>query len=124
MLLKRSNIFFIHSYLLNQCHIGLNCQRDSDPISGVTFPSKVFNYLSAGLLVISSRASEVPAICGEACWYYDAETPSSLARAITSVLEDRSIFSNLIARQSAVEKYSVDGTVVRLQEWFREAKLT
>lgn len=113
-----------YAELLSQCHIGLNCQRDSDPISGVTFPSKVFNYLSAGLLVISSRASEVPTICGEACRYYDAETPSSLARAITSVLEDKSVFSDLIARQSAVEKYSVDGTVVRLQEWLREAKLT
>ena len=110
--------------LLGKCHIGLNCQRDSDPISGVTFPSKVFNYLSAGLLVISSRASEVQAICGEACLYYAAETPASLADAITSVLEDKSIVSNSTARQSAVEKYSMDGTVLRLQEWLREANLT
>lgn len=46
----------IFNQWLSASHVGLNCQRTSDPASGVTFPSKVFTYLSAGLLVISSKA--------------------------------------------------------------------
>ena len=36
------------------CDVALNCQRLSDPVSEVTYPSKTFTYLSAGLRSISS----------------------------------------------------------------------
>src|SRR5437660_10828631 len=32
--------------LLKVSHVGLNCQRASAPLSSVTFPSKIFPYLS------------------------------------------------------------------------------
>src|SRR5439155_27190358 len=75
-----------YSRLLRSCHVGINAQRSSDPIAGVTFPSKVFTYLSNGLLVVSSTASEVKSICGSACHYYEDETPKALAQALAETI--------------------------------------
>jgi hypothetical protein len=60
-----------YATLLERSHVGINPQRESDPISGATFPSKVFTYLSNEMLVVSSRASDsagdlrrgVPLLC-------------------------------------------------------------
>jgi glycosyltransferase involved in cell wall biosynthesis len=109
-----------YNRLVDTCQVGLNCQRSSDPVSGVTFPSKVFGYLSAGLLVVSSRASGVEQICGKACLYFDAETPEGLARAMADVAED---FTGARQRTDvgAVSRlYSMEGTVPRLKRFLEE----
>lgn len=105
--------------LLADCHVGLNCQRTSDPISGVTFPSKVFTYLSAGLIVISSRASEVDKICGKACLYFDAETPQSLAAAMNEVITNFSAACQKLDRIEVAQRYSVEATAARLQKFLQ-----
>ena len=105
--------------LLAACHAGLNCQRTSDPISGVTFPSKVFTYLSAGLLVISSKASEVDKICGKACLYYDGETPQSLAAAMNEVIANFADVCQKLDRTEVTRRFSVDATAARLQNIFK-----
>ena len=78
--------------LLGASHVGLNCQRKSDPISGVTFPSKIFTYFSAGLVVLSSKASAVEELCGNACFYYEEETPQSLGRAMKELMTNFLLF--------------------------------
>ena len=106
-----------HSCLLAESRVGLNLQRSDNPISQVTFPSKLFSYLSAGLLVISSRASEVEAILKKACLYLSQETPEALAdlmiRQIS--LEPRQLhFAEL-------DQFSIPSTALRLRAFFKEA---
>ena len=96
-------------------HVGLNCQRVSDPISGVTFPSKVFTYLSAGLLVISSKACGVEPVCGNACLYYEEETPQSLAAAVKEVIEHFPAVREKLDLSEVYERYSFEATTVRLK---------
>ena len=110
--------------LLRKCHVGLNCQRVSDPISEVTFPSKVFSYLRSGLVVLSSRASDVPSICGDACFYYDDDTAETVAQSMKQIMEN---FAT-IKRQSAqgltvMDQYSLSGTSARLRELFAKGRL-
>ncbi|MEO7297995.1 MAG: glycosyltransferase [Verrucomicrobiota bacterium] len=112
-----------YAELLTKCHVGLNCQRVSDPISSVTFPSKIFSYFSARLLVISSRASDVPAICGDACQYFESETPSDLAQAITRVLKNYSTLAQKDLTQSTIQDYTMDGTIMRMRHWLKAASL-
>jgi glycosyltransferase involved in cell wall biosynthesis len=102
--------------LVELAHAGLNCQRASDPISAVTFPSKVFTYLSAGLLVISSRASAVQELCGSACFYYEAETPQALADAMKNVIANFSAIAKKIDLQTVSGRYSVAATTTRLRQ--------
>lgn len=109
--------------LVGGSQIGLNCQRSSDPISNVTFPSKVFSYLSAGLTVLSSRASRVDQVCGPACLYYMDETPEALGAAMIGLVRD---FANGSAPKTALEavaKYSIEGTAMRLREFLATASL-
>jgi hypothetical protein len=73
--------------------------------------------LSAGLLVISSRASEVEAILKKACLYLSQETPEALAdlmiRQIS--LEPRQLhFAEL-------DQFSIPSTALRLRAFFKEA---
>jgi len=98
------------------CDIGLNCQRDSDPISSATFPSKIFSYLSAGLFVISSRASSVPEICGSACLYYDEEHPGSLAAVMTQAISSFQDLGKRCDVDAATNSYSVERTTARLRD--------
>jgi len=102
--------------LIQRCHVGINCQRVSDPISSVTFPSKIFSYLSAGLLVLSSHASGVPEICGGACIYFDEETPVSLAEAMQRIVEDHGELLRHKAGDLLATKYGIDGTAQRLKK--------
>src|SRR5262249_51195805 len=110
--------------LVGRCHVGLNCQRVSDPISEVTFPSKVFSYLRSGLVVLSSRASSVPSICGDVCLYYNEETPACLAQCIQRVMENFETLKKQVAGRSAIlDRYSLSGTTARLRNLFAKAHL-
>jgi hypothetical protein len=102
-----------------ECHVGLNCQRSSDPVSGVTFPSKIFTYLSAGLLVISSKAGAVEEFCGNACLYYEGETPQSLAGAMKAVMADFSTARQKLDLTAVSDRYSITATTERLRRMLR-----
>jgi glycosyltransferase involved in cell wall biosynthesis len=100
--------------LLLGCDVGLNCQKAADPISRVTFPSKVFTYLSASLVVISSRASEVATICGPACIYYNEDTPEALATVMIRAVKDLPTLRSSLDSSAVETTYSLQGTAVRL----------
>ena len=102
--------------LLRANHVGLNCQRTSDPISAVTFPSKVFTYIAAGLVVISSRASNVTAICGDACQYFESEDPTALAQTIQNVMKNYTTLSQRLTNTETIQVYTLNRSVDRLQK--------
>jgi glycosyltransferase involved in cell wall biosynthesis len=108
--------------LLASCHVGLNCQKESDPISEVTFPSKVFTYFSSGLQVLSSRASEVEAVCGRACTYYDGESSHALSTAIQA-LPRVAPPEQIEALKALQGRYSIEGTAERLRLLLNRSKL-
>lgn len=110
--------------LLSTAHIGLNCQRAYDPISDVTFPSKIFTYLSSGLVVLTSTASEVRQICGNACHYFENETPEALAAAMSELIRDFEAVKRRLDVKQIYELYSFDGTSARLREFLRIIKLS
>lgn len=100
--------------LARECHVGLNCQKSSDPISQVTFPSKIFSYLSQGLVVISTKASHVEAICGEGCLYLEEETPEELAALMTRVIHHPSLELVQIKTHDVSSQYSIKSSAERL----------
>ena len=105
-----------HSCLLAESHVGLNLQRSSNPISQVTFPSKLFSYLSAGLLVISSKASEVEAILGKACLYVSPETPEALTALMCSLIPTNEKGGGL----PSLERFTVSSTSSRLRPFLQQ----
>ena len=107
--------------LIRECHVGLNCQKSSDPISEVTFPSKVFSYLSQGLHVISTRASHIEAVCGQGCLYLDEETPEALAAIMIKVIHHASFELSKIDTREVSERYSVISSADRLSQFLQQS---
>jgi glycosyltransferase involved in cell wall biosynthesis len=103
--------------LMSEAQVGLNCQRISDPISEVTFPSKIFTYLSADLMVLSSVAGAVRQICGKACAYFEKETSESLASAMTEIIRNYSEIRHGLDQDEVLKNFSPAGTAVRLREF-------
>jgi glycosyltransferase involved in cell wall biosynthesis len=112
-----------YDQLLKACHVGLNPQRASDPISAATSPSKVFTYLSAGLSVISSQASEMQQMCGRACLFYAEETPQALAAAMKQAIHNFPAFQQQLDTAEVCHRYSLEGTAVRLERLLKTANL-
>jgi glycosyltransferase involved in cell wall biosynthesis len=101
--------------LMVACNVALNCQRHSDPISDVTYPSKTFTYLSAGLRLISSTASGAREVLGDACWYYSEETPAALAALMSNFITDGLPPQPEAALREVQSRYSTEGTTSRLR---------
>lgn len=102
--------------LLASSDVGLNCQRLSDPRSNVTFPSKIFTYLSTGLLVLSSQSGCVEPVCRDACIYYDGENPQSLASAMRAIIEDLPGAWRKINTSSVMDNYMMPPATLRLRK--------
>jgi len=102
--------------LASGCDVALNCQKMSHPISEVTFPSKIFTYLSAELVIISSRASQVDKVCGNACIYYDKDDPKALAAAMTEAVCNFEGIRQRLKLDGIRERYSLEGTAARLRK--------
>jgi glycosyltransferase involved in cell wall biosynthesis len=95
------------------CHFGLNLQSSSHPISTVTYPSKTFDYLNAGLRVISTRAAGVTGVLAAAAVYLDEETPAALAAILHQTSE--SLRSDDGSRTGNIGRpFTYEGTVKRL----------
>jgi glycosyltransferase involved in cell wall biosynthesis len=109
--------------LLAESDVGLNCQRTSDPISRVTFPTKVFSYLSAGLVVISSKASSVEPVCGNGCFYYDEETPQSLAIAMQEAIQDYAALRERLDVAGACQRNSFEATADRVRQMMQRMEV-
>lgn len=98
----------------SNCHFGLNLQSSSNPISNVTFPSKTFDYLNAGLRVVSTRAAQVEDVLGKVAIYLQEETPQGLASAIQQAASEISAADDVMDATS-MKAYSFSGTVERLE---------
>lgn len=97
------------------CHFGLNLQSSSNPISSVTFPSKTFDYMNAGLRLVSTRAARVEEVLGGTAIYLATENIDGLAGAIHRASITVASFDGGMTL-SSMENYSLAGTIRRLRE--------
>ena len=98
-----------------RCHFGLNLQSSANPISQVTYPSKTFDYLNAGLRLISTNAAGAESVLGPAAIYLEEETEQGLANAVDEAVAGPARPANL---ETLKADYSLAGTVRRLISLF------
>jgi hypothetical protein len=101
------------------CHFGLNLQSSSNPISNVTYPSKTFDYLNAGIRVITTRAAGVPEVLGQAAIYIDEETPAMLGKAIEQASESLRTGDGMQMGSIGLP-FTYGGTIERLSILFQQ----
>lgn len=77
--------------LLRFCSIGLCTQDPTSKLNLTSFPSKILNYMSNGLVVISGRNRAIEeSLVGDLLYYYDSQDPLIMAEAIMSIKDTNS----------------------------------
>lgn len=104
--------------LLASADIGLSLKLESNALGQTTFPSKVVEITSNGLLLVTTRVSDIPSLfnAGNAV-LLDEDTPSALARALLSVVGDLPK-ARAIARAGqafALSEFSLNAVGMRLR---------
>lgn len=71
--------------MLKRCHVGLSLRLSAHEMGATTFPSKVVEYAQHGLLVLTTRSSDVPMLFGKEALYLEEESAKSLATLMASL---------------------------------------
>jgi len=87
---------------IQQAHVGMALKLPSSDLADTTFPSKVIELASAGLLVLSTRVSDVPALFREdGAIYLNSEDPQELAERLLWLVEHRDAVARTATRGQA-----------------------
>lgn len=84
--------------VLNSSHVGLSLRLAEYEMGTTTFPSKVVEYAEHGLLVLTTRASDVPMLFGEEALYLEEESARALAALLSSLPGYRKSLRNTAIR--------------------------
>lgn len=91
--------------LLARCSVGLALKPPHGNLANTTFPSKVIEYASAGLLVITTDISDVRMLFDDTVLYVAPNHPEILIKLLELVVNNRSdSLSRSLAGQFAVQK--------------------
>lgn len=74
--------------LMQSCQIGLCTQDPTSKLNLTSFPSKILNYMSNGMVVLTgrNRAIEDSAV-GDIVYYYNEQTPEQMANSIMAITQ-------------------------------------
>jgi glycosyltransferase involved in cell wall biosynthesis len=61
----------------------------------------------------------VEQVCGNACFYYDGETPQALAAAMKEVIENFAAVRQRLNLSAVHERYSFEAAATRLRRMFK-----
>lgn len=75
----------VYTDILRASHVGLSLRLNAFEMSRTTFPSKVVEYAQNGLLVVSTRTSDVPLLFGNSALFLEEETPIRLAELLATL---------------------------------------
>jgi glycosyltransferase involved in cell wall biosynthesis len=88
--------------VVQRAHIGIALKLPSSDLAETTFPSKVIEFASTGLLVLSTRVSDVPSLFREdGAIYLNSEDPRELAERLLWLLDNRDSGACIAARGQA-----------------------
>jgi glycosyltransferase involved in cell wall biosynthesis len=84
---------------VRRAHVGMALKLPSSDLADTTFPSKVIELASAGLLVLSTRISDVPSLFREdGAIYLDREDPQALAEKFLWLVTNRDVVAQTALR--------------------------
>lgn len=85
-----------------QAHVGLALKLPSSDLADTTFPSKVIELAATGMLVLSTRVSDVPVLFREdGAIYLNGENPEELAERLLWLVSNRAVLAQTAARGQA-----------------------
>jgi len=87
---------------VQRAHVGMALKLPSSDLADTTFPSKVIELASVGLLVLSTRVSDVPTLFREdGAIYLNNEDPKELAERLLWLIRNREAVAQTAMRGQA-----------------------
>lgn len=85
--------------IIGEAHVGLALKLRSGDLADTTFPSKVIEIASTGMLLVTTKISDVPLLFGDdGALYLDEETPAGLAALFERLASDRAALGRIAAQ--------------------------
>lgn len=81
--------------VLNSSHVGLSLRLSAYEMGSTTFPSKVVEYAEHGLVLITTRTSDVPMLFENDALYLEDESAEALAKMLISLPRQRESLQNI-----------------------------
>nr|WP_246628271.1 glycosyltransferase [Paenibacillus oenotherae] len=73
---------------MHEADILINPQRETIAFANASFPSKIFDYLATGNLIISSNVADMKAFAKQAFYIYENDNPQQLSACIDQSIRD------------------------------------
>lgn len=107
--------------VLGEAHVGLALKLQSGQLGDTTFPSKVIEIASKGMLLVSTCISDVPALFGkDGAIYVQEEKPQELADLFLRISRERHLLARTasLGTQRVREQCSEESVGQSLKEFF------
>ena len=107
--------------VLGAAHVGLALKLQSGQLGDTTFPSKVIEIASKGMLLVSTCISDVPALFGkDGAIYVQEEKPQELAELFVRISRERHLLDRIasLGKQRVREQCSEEAVGQSLKEFF------
>lgn len=82
--------------LMMQSDVLVQCQLSKNTFAKASFPSKLFEYIATGNMIVSSDIDEVKSFAGDAFAYYEDDDSRKLAETIKSLYNEKGKMKNKI----------------------------
>lgn len=102
--------------LLEQADICINAQLSHAEFGNVSFPSKVFEYLSNRKLVVSSDVADAKDTIGKFGFIYEGDEPINLARALDRAVEAWKSDSEYEKYRSNIERFLQENSIDKMAQ--------
>ncbi|NBK99786.1 MAG: hypothetical protein EOM50_17600 [Erysipelotrichia bacterium] len=105
---------------LDESHVGLSLKLPDRSMGNTTFPSKVVEIVSSGLLLLSTKVSDVPLLFDEnQAIFIDLSTPESLCDSFEIILMQPELCSSIYqnGHKKAVELFSADAVAKQIVDF-------
>lgn len=105
--------------ILHECDIGLALKKNNGLLAKTTFPSKVIEYASAGLLNVTTEISDVKKVLEDGAVYVTEDTAIELVNALKNIAENPSKFQEIaeLGNKLVIRKCSVDQARINLKNF-------
>lgn len=98
--------------VLDRCQVGLSLKLVRGPLADTTFPSKVVEFTSNGLFVVSTDISDVRHLMGEGAFYLTQNSPDQLIEILHNVHQNKDqLFEKTKMGWQAIEKHCSEEAV-------------
>lgn len=102
--------------LIKNADICINAQLSDAEFGNVSFPSKIYEYLSNGKMVVSSDVADAKTAIGDFSFIYEKDSPKELARCLNEAISALKDPKLRLEYQKKIEQFVEDNSIKKMAQ--------